>query len=166
MSVKASERGESPIEFLKVLRDLEVYFIRLASNKPKKFRFFLNDELLKISADAYNNAKAGNSIYPTTKMEKDLRAKYFYTAFCNVQMMISQTEVLSTPLIFVMWVLMALPSYHANDCNGLRLQSVFKSIICGTVSPQMKNIGSNNKQKKAIEEYETNRFCKDSINNC
>lgn len=94
MSVKASERGESPIEFLKVLRDLEVYFIRLASNKPKKFRFFLNDELLKISADAYNNAKAGNSIYPTTKMEKDLRAKYFYTAFCNVQMMISQTEVL------------------------------------------------------------------------
>ena len=91
--VKASERGTSGIEFLRNLRDNEVYFVKMGSKKPKKFRTLFVDELIKLSASAYNNAKAGNSIYVTNEMEYNLRRRYMYQAYCEIQMLISQTEV-------------------------------------------------------------------------
>lgn len=91
--VRASERGISGIEFLKLLREIEVYFVRLGSKKPKKFRTLFTEELIKLSANAYNCAKAGNSIYVSTDLDYQLRRKYMYSAYCNIQMLISQVEV-------------------------------------------------------------------------
>lgn len=65
MAVPVPEREKSTIEFLKVLMDIEKWVIRKTETCPKKYRFIVNNQLLKYSAEAYTQAKMGNSVRVT-----------------------------------------------------------------------------------------------------
>lgn len=94
MSVVKSKRSESNIEFLNTAREVEIFYLKILAQKPKKYKAFLSDELIRLSADTYNNAKAANSIYPASADDAKLRRQYMLKAYCSNQMVISQTEVL------------------------------------------------------------------------
>jgi hypothetical protein len=93
MSVPKSERGESQMEFLHQLRELEIKIMRIANNKPKKFQYFLNNHILNHVINAYGNAKAGNSIYPVTEEDVALRRDYMYRSLCEIMELTSQLDV-------------------------------------------------------------------------
>lgn len=94
MPVRESERELSNIEFLKVLRDIEVFLVKRQNEKPKKFRYFFSEHLISHSADAYSNAKMANSIYVTDVDSKKLRKIHLQRAYIEIQSLISQIDVL------------------------------------------------------------------------
>lgn len=94
MAVNKSERSVSGAEFLKVLRDLEVYLIRICDKSSKKHKFFKDEFLIKTAAGALSYAKAGNSVKVVYDDDYFLRRKYFQMSLSNIQALISQLDVL------------------------------------------------------------------------
>lgn len=93
MSVPKSERGESKVEFLNQLRKLEVLLLRINAKAPKKFNYFMNNFLIKPSADAYSCAKAGNSIYVMTEQDVAQRRSCMLGSLTNLSKISSQIDV-------------------------------------------------------------------------
>lgn len=54
----------------------------------------INNQLVKYSAEAFNNAKMANSIYVTNVKQLEIREEYFLRAYINVQAFVSQIEVI------------------------------------------------------------------------
>lgn len=95
MSVRESERELSKIEFLKVLRDIEIFWIEKQNIKPKKYRYFISAHIISHSANAYSNAKMGNSIYAKDdEYAQRTRKHYFQKAYVEIQALISQVDVI------------------------------------------------------------------------
>lgn len=96
LSVLASKRGQSNIEFLIQLRDLQVYLMDLQEKSPKKFRYLYSHFLIDIAQNAYSNAKCGNSIYMSKDSAQEdyrMRRRFMLNAYCKIQALISQIEV-------------------------------------------------------------------------
>jgi hypothetical protein len=93
MSVKQSYRGESSTEFLKELRDLEIYLMQRTALKPKRYKFFIEDNIINPAARAYSYAKAGNSIRVRDAKDAENRRKYMFRAYAELQAVIGQIEV-------------------------------------------------------------------------
>ena len=93
MSVLAGNRKEAGIEFLKNARDIEEKIIRIEINKPKRYGRFLS-KLVDYSMDLLSEVKAGNSIYPSTKLDADTRQVHFREGIGLCQVLVSQVEVL------------------------------------------------------------------------
>lgn len=94
MSVRANERDESSIEFLKVLRDIEKWCIYKSETCPKKYRFIINNQLLTRAANAYSYAKMANSIKVINSTTKELRENYTNQAYITIQAFSSQVDVI------------------------------------------------------------------------
>lgn len=93
ISVPKSERGESNMEFIRQLRLLEVKILRISANRPKKFSYFINNHIIKYAAEAYSNAKAGNTVYAITEDDIKLRRQYIYKSYASIMELISQIDV-------------------------------------------------------------------------
>ena len=72
IAVLASNRTVSSLEFIKSLREIEVIFLQMYQNKPKKYHFFIR-KLIDLSMDAYNSAVLGNSILPKNSYDYNYR---------------------------------------------------------------------------------------------
>ena len=94
MSVRKAERDESSIEFLKVLMDIEKWCVRKTNVCPKKYRFIVNTQLLSHSANAYSNAKMGNSVKVHDTTTRSLREKHIMKSYVAVQAFVSQLDVI------------------------------------------------------------------------
>lgn len=96
LSVLVSKRGQSNVEFLIQLRDLQVYLMDLQEKSPKKFRYLYSHFLINLAQDAYSSAKCGNSIYiskDSAHEDYKMRRKFMLNAYCKIQSLISQIEV-------------------------------------------------------------------------
>ena len=93
MSVRVSDRCESSMEFLKVARDIECYFIKMMASRPKRYRFFYQ-KIINSAMDILNYVKRGNSIYVETKEDALLRMEQFKFAQAEIQVIGSQMEVI------------------------------------------------------------------------
>lgn len=94
MSVREPERDESKIEFIKVLMDIEKWCLRKSETAPKKYRFMINNQLIKHSADAYSYAKMANSIRVKDSDTKQMRENYFTRAYISIQAFSSQIDII------------------------------------------------------------------------
>ena len=92
MSVLVGDRSESGLEFLKTARDIEEKFIKIEINKPKRYGRYLS-KLVDYSMDLLSEVKAGNSIYPSTKLDADTRQVHFREGIGLCQVLVSQVEV-------------------------------------------------------------------------
>lgn len=92
MSVPLGNRKEAGMEFLKNARDIEMAFIDLRINKPKRYAFFF-DKLLNIAFELLSEVKAGNSIYPENMIEAGMRQRHFKEGLANCYVLLSQIEV-------------------------------------------------------------------------
>jgi hypothetical protein len=73
MSVYKSKRGESAAQFVETARLLEVHTLAQCLKVPKRYTFFLSTEIMRLASEVYNNAKAANSIFPSSKHEAQMR---------------------------------------------------------------------------------------------
>lgn len=93
MSVLKSKRGESSAQFLETARELELYTLRQCVKFPKRYTFFITNEIVRLSQEVLNGVKSANSIYPTNPIEAQLRRNYFIEAYCSLQNLISQLSI-------------------------------------------------------------------------
>lgn len=69
MSVLASKRGESAVQFLDTAREIELYALKYAVKFPKRHFFVITKDLLDLTKQGYNNVKSANSVYATNPEE-------------------------------------------------------------------------------------------------
>lgn len=93
MAVPSSKRGESPVQFLETARKLEAFTLRQCMKLPKRYTFYISQELFRLSAKIYDEVKSANSVFPANQHEAQVRRDHFTEANCAVQSMISQLEV-------------------------------------------------------------------------
>lgn len=93
MAVKKNDRGESVVQFLDTARQLEEYTLDYCMKFPKRYTFFLSLDLVKLSKDIYNNAKAANSVYPQNSEEAQIRINYVIYAIVAAEQLASQLDV-------------------------------------------------------------------------
>ncbi len=93
MSVLASKRGESAVQFLDTAREIELYALKYAVKFPKRHFFVMTKDLLDLTKQGYNNVKSANSVYPTNPEEAQIRVNYVIHAICNYQALISQLDI-------------------------------------------------------------------------
>ena len=94
MSVIKSKRKVSEMEFLMNARRLQVYTVqKCVSVIPKRYTFYLGEEIALCARRIYGGVKKGNSIYPTNAHEVQLRRDYFLRALADLQDLVSQIEV-------------------------------------------------------------------------
>lgn len=87
MSVYASKRSESKVEFLRVAQNLAVYTLKQTKKFPKSYRFNLTNEITRLSMDIHENVLRANSIYIHKGMTEDefrLREIYFTKAKSSI----------------------------------------------------------------------------------
>ena len=55
MSVYASKRSESKVEFLRVAQQLAVYTLKQTKKFPKSYRFNLTNDIVRLSMEIHEN---------------------------------------------------------------------------------------------------------------
>lgn len=118
MSVIRSQRSLSDMEFLNTARQLEIYTIRKCVNTiPKRYTFYLGENLAKAATAVYENVKKGNSVYPTNAHEVQIRRDFFIKAYVELQSLVSQIEVAYELLHFDTKVLEEWSTLIAQEIN-------------------------------------------------
>ena len=119
MSVIKSKRGESDAEFLANARALQAYTIRKCVNAiPKRYTFYIGQNIAAIATRVYELVKCGNSIYPLNQHEAQIRRDYFLRAHAELQNLISQIELANEIIQFEDQVL---PEWSRLIGNEIRL---------------------------------------------
>ena len=119
MSVIKSKRGESEAEFLANARALQAYTIRKCVNAiPKRYTFYIGQNIAAIATRVYELVKCGNSIYPLNQHEAQIRRDYFLSAHAELQNLISQIELANEIIQFEDQVL---PEWSRLIGNEIRL---------------------------------------------
>ena len=94
MSVIKSKRNQSDMEFLMNARKLQIFTIQKCVNTiPKRYTFYLGQEIAQCARRVYGYVKKGNSIYPLNAHEAQIRRDYFLRASAELQDLVSQIEV-------------------------------------------------------------------------
>ena len=119
MSVIKSKRGESEAEFLANARALQAYTIRKCVNAiPKRYTFYIGQNIAAIATRVYELVKCGNIIYPLNQHEAQIRRDYFLRAHAELQNLISQIELANEIIQFEDQVL---PEWSRLIGNEIRL---------------------------------------------
>lgn len=93
MSVLKSKRGISSVQFIDTARSLQIYTIKQALKFPKRYTFFITQEVVKLSQSVYNNVKSANNVYVNNQHEFEIRRDYFIRANCDLQCLIAQLDI-------------------------------------------------------------------------
>lgn len=87
MSVLASKRGDSDVEFLDVARRLEAETLDYVLKLPKRLTFFLSTEIMRWGHEVYNHVKAANSVYISRRSDVEKRRDHWIEANCALQIL-------------------------------------------------------------------------------
>lgn len=87
------KRKESSLEFLNTAYDLQVEMIKMCIAFPKRYMFFITQNLVSLSIKCHENVKSANTIYPTNGEELQIRINFINEAICNLQNTLSQLSI-------------------------------------------------------------------------
>ena len=90
MSVVKSKRGESVVEFINTARELCIYSIQRCVSFPKRYTFYISQEIAQHANNIYSDVIAANEIKPTNKHEAQMRIDHFLNAYAECEIMISK----------------------------------------------------------------------------
>lgn len=93
MAVPKGKRSESGMEFIYNARNLQIYTIKRCTNFPKRYTFYISQQIADIANHIHHCVKLANSIYPTNQHEVQMRRDYFLQAKADLHSFISQIEV-------------------------------------------------------------------------
>lgn len=95
MSVPAGKRNLSKVQFLDTAHKLYLDVIRLCAKIPKKYTFYVSQQIANTATEILVCVKSGNSIYPSNAHEVQMRRDQFIKAGCAIQSLISQLNTAS-----------------------------------------------------------------------
>lgn len=87
MSVIASKRGDSDVEFLDLARRIEKETLDYVLKMPKRLTFFLSVEVMRWGHEVYNHVKAANSVYISRRSDVEKRRDHWIEANCALQVL-------------------------------------------------------------------------------
>ena len=93
MSVLKSERSASSMEFLYNARQLQIYTVKKCVSFPKRYTFYVGQQISNLAFEIHDFAKCGNSIYPKNAHEYQIRRDYFIKAIAKANSLVSQIEM-------------------------------------------------------------------------
>ena len=93
MSVIKSKRSVSGVQFLDTARELQVFTTRTCVKFPKRYTFFITNNIVQCAVKVYGCVKRGNSIFPSSTDDAKLRHEQFVMAYAELQNLISQINV-------------------------------------------------------------------------
>lgn len=94
MSVLKRNRKESTLEFINTAIELEIFTIKQVIKFPKRYQYIITNDILRLTKDCLFNVKSANEIYPTNKIELEIRTKYLLDAKCNISNLYTQIDIL------------------------------------------------------------------------
>ena len=98
MSVLVKDRGESVMEFMNTAFELEKFTIQACHREnviPKRYRLSKGMDLMRSANIIGNNVVYANSIFPITREEYKMRAKYQRSAIREIQIMLKDLRLVS-----------------------------------------------------------------------
>lgn len=98
MSVLASNRGKSAMEFLNTAFELEKFTMVSVHREnviPKRYRLTKGADLITSAKTIGNNVVYANSIFPKTKSEYTRRLKFQQRAVLEIQIMLKDLRLMS-----------------------------------------------------------------------
>lgn len=94
MSVVKSRRGKSSVQFVEDAITIEKETMRIVvKHIPKRYTFYLSQEMVKCAVDACNNVKQGNSVYVTTSNDAIMRREFFMNAYTLYRALVTQIDI-------------------------------------------------------------------------
>lgn len=95
MAVLKSQRGESVVQFLDTARQLVMHTRRCCLKMPKRYTFFGAQMISALADEVYNEARKGNSIFPSNAHEAQMRRDHFTAANNALQALAGQLEIMA-----------------------------------------------------------------------
>lgn len=92
MSVPKSEQNEADTEFVRTARELYLYTIRKCVNFPKRYTFYVSQQMARTASHVYEYVVCANSIYPVNAADAALRRQYLQMAHSELRALVSQIE--------------------------------------------------------------------------
>lgn len=93
MSVIKNKRSVSGVQFLDTAKELQTYTIRTCIKFPKRYTFFITNNIVQCSMNIHAYIKRGNSIFPQNTDDARLRHEQFVMANAELQNLISQINI-------------------------------------------------------------------------
>lgn len=90
MSVIKSKRNESDMQFLDTAFQLYIYSVQQCVKFPKRYTFYVSQEISHTASEIHRKVKCANSVFPTNAHEFQIRRDYFLEAYADTQSLISQ----------------------------------------------------------------------------
>ena len=77
------------MQFLDTASKLHIFTIKQCVKFPKRYTFYVSQDIAAVSSQILDCAKSANSIYPTNAHEAQLRRDYLLQAYAKSQSLIS-----------------------------------------------------------------------------
>lgn len=90
ISVIKSKRNESEMQFLDTAYQLYIYTVQQCVKFPKRYTFYVSQEISHTASEIHRKVKCANSVFPTNTHEFQMRRDYFVEAYADTQSLISQ----------------------------------------------------------------------------
>lgn len=144
MSVRASERGESKMEFLNSAFELEKFTMQVVHREnviPKRYRLTLGKSFMESAKIIDDCVIYANSIFPATPEEVKLRRQYQDKAIREIQIMLKDLrlafEVLAVKdTILEQWTGLLLKEEKAIKAWRSSDKKRFEKIVCPEMDQQ------------------------------
>lgn len=94
MSVIKSKRGVSGVQFLDTAKDLDLFTMRTCVKYiPKRYTFYIAQPIIITASNIHSCVKRGNSIFPATARDVEMRREQFVMASAELQNLISKINI-------------------------------------------------------------------------
>lgn len=95
MSVIKSKRRVSGVQFLETARDLDLFTMKTCIKYvSKRYTFYLSQPTVLVASNIHSCVKRGNSIFPSTKRDVEMRREQFIMAGAELQNLISKINII------------------------------------------------------------------------
>ncbi len=90
MSVLKNKRNKSGVQFLDTAQALHIFTLRTCVKFPKRYTFYISQDLVNCASTIHALVKKGNSIFPQNAAEVELRRQQFIMANAELQSLVSK----------------------------------------------------------------------------
>lgn len=90
ISVIKSKRTSSSVQFVDTAIKLQIHTIKQCVKFPKKYTFYISQDIANIANSICDHAKEANSINPTNLHEVQMRRDHLLNAYSKTQALISK----------------------------------------------------------------------------
>ena len=90
MSVLKSKRDESVIEFINTARELNMHTIRQCVKFPKRYTFFVSQDIVSLSNEIYEDVVKANAINPSNRHEAQTRKDLLIAAHTSCESLVAK----------------------------------------------------------------------------